>query len=266
MSLLVFRFIGGLAIGGSSVVAPMYIAEISPAAIRGRLVALSQFNVVAGILAAYFSNYVIAAMVGGPGVERWRWMLGIPAVPAALFFVFLLRIPESPRWLVKQHRREEAADVLRAGGQRRPRRPSSAEIAESLHEETVSADEPFFQRKYRKPILLAVMVAIVQPARRHQRADLLHARTSSRWPGRAAPARSLQSVVIGFTNLMFTMIAMTVIDRFGRKRLLLIGAVGTRRSAWASRPGRSTRGVGGTARAGQPARLHRVLRLLARVR
>src|SRR6185503_5633706 len=114
--LLLFRFIGGLAIGGSSVVAPMYIAEIAPAAIRGRLVALSQFNVVAGILAAYLSNYVIAATVGGPESNAWRVMLGIAALPAALFFVLVRRIPESPRWLVKQHRHEEATEVLRQVG------------------------------------------------------------------------------------------------------------------------------------------------------
>ena len=94
-SLLLFRFIGGLAIGASSVVAPMYIAEISPAALRGRLVALSQFNVVAGILAAYLSNYIIAALAGGPETDAWRWMLGVAAAPAVLFFVFLCGFPRA---------------------------------------------------------------------------------------------------------------------------------------------------------------------------
>lgn len=150
ISLLLFRLIGGLAIGASSVVAPMYIAEISPAAVRGRLVALSQFNVVAGILAAYFSNYIIASILGGAATTAWRWMLAVAAVPAVLFFVFLLRIPESPRWLVKQHRREEATDVLRLVGNEAPE-AVVREIADSLHEETVSAHEPFFQRKYLGP-------------------------------------------------------------------------------------------------------------------
>src|SRR5262249_29451733 len=156
--LLLFRLVGGLAIGGSSVVAPMYIAEIAPAALRGRLVALSQLNVVLGILAAYLSNYALAATLGGPESDAWRAMLGIAAVPAVLFYLLARTIPESPRWLVKQHHREEAASVLRRGGSE-DRAALVAEIAESLHEETVSADEPFFQTKYRKPILLAIMVA-----------------------------------------------------------------------------------------------------------
>jgi sugar porter (SP) family MFS transporter len=238
-SLIVFRCVGGLAIGASSVVAPMYIAEISPAAVRGRLVALSQLNVVAGILAAYFSNYVIAALAGGAASNAWRWMLGVPAVPAALFFVLVLRIPESPRWLVKQRRRAEAIEVLAAMGNERPEL-LAGEIADSLHEETVAGNEPFFQRKYAKPILLAVMVASFNQlaginALIYYTADIF----SMAGAGRASAL--LQAVIIGFTNLLFTMAAMTVIDRFGRRRLLLIGAVGLAAclglTAWAFRSG-----------------------------
>ena len=224
VSLLVFRFVGGLAIGGSSVVAPMYIAEIAPAAVRGRLVALSQFNVVAGILAAYLSNYIIATMVGGPESNAWRVMLGIAAVPAALFYVFVRRIPESPRWLVKQHRHGEAEDVLRRVGSEDAAALVS-EIAESLHEETVSADEPFFQRKYRRPILLAVMVATFNQLAGIN-ALIFYTADIFRMAGAGRSSALVQSVVIGFTNLLFTMAAMTVIDRFGRKRLLLVGAAG----------------------------------------
>jgi sugar porter (SP) family MFS transporter len=243
ISLLLFRFIGGLAIGASSVVAPMYIAEISPAAVRGRLVALSQFNVVAGILAAYFSNFIIASILGGAATAAWRWMLGVAAVPAVLFFVFLLRIPESPRWLVKQHRREEATDVLRLVGNEAPE-AVVREIADSLHEETVSAHEPFFQRKYLRPILLAVMVASFNQlaginALIYYTADIF------KMAGAERTSALLQSVIIGLTNLIFTMLAMSVIDRFGRKRLLLIGAVGLAAclslTAWAFHEG-----VGGT--------------------
>jgi sugar porter (SP) family MFS transporter len=223
-SLLLFRFIGGLAIGGSSVVAPMYIAEIAPAALRGRLVALSQFNVVLGILAAYLSNYALSAALGGPESEAWRVMLGIAAVPAVLFYLLARTIPESPRWLVKRHRREEAAEVLRRVGSEDPA-ALVAEIAESLHEETVAGDEPFFQWKYRKPILLAVMVASFNQlaginALIYYTADIFE------MAGAGRTDALVQSVVIGFTNLLFTMAAMTVIDRFGRKRLLLIGAAG----------------------------------------
>jgi sugar porter (SP) family MFS transporter len=224
LSLVVFRFVGGLAVGGSSVVAPMYIAEISPAASRGRLVALSQFNVVSGILAAYFSNYVIAVFVGGPESPAWRWMLGIEALPAAVFFLLLLRIPESPRWLVKQHRRDEATAVLRRVGHDDPA-ALVAEIGESLHVVHVSADEPLFQRKYRKPILLAIMIASFNQlaginALIYYTADIF------KMAGAERAGALLQSVVIGATNLAFTVIAMSVIDRFGRKRLLLVGAVG----------------------------------------
>jgi sugar porter (SP) family MFS transporter len=224
VSLLVFRFVGGLAIGGSSVVAPMYIAEIAPAAARGRLVALSQLNVVTGILFAYLSNYFVAQMVGGPETAAWRMMLGIPAVPAALFYLLLAGIPESPRWLVKKHRPEEAAQVLRRLGSDEPEK-LLAEIRESLHEETVAADEPLFQRKYKKPILLALMVATFNQlsginALIYYTADIFA------MAGAARASALLQSVIVGFTNLVFTLVAMTVIDRFGRKRLLLVGALG----------------------------------------
>jgi SP family xylose:H+ symportor-like MFS transporter len=224
LSLMVFRFIGGLGVGAASVVAPMYIAEISPPNLRGRLVALSQFNVVTGILAAYFSNYLIAAIVGGPESNAWRWMLGIEALPAAVFFLLVLRIPESPRWLVKQHRHAEASAVLGEMGNDRPE-ALVREIAESLHEESVSASEPLFQRKYGKPIMLAVMVASFNQlaginALIYYTADIF------KMAGAERTSALLQSVIIGFTNLVFTMLAMTVIDRFGRKRLLLIGAVG----------------------------------------
>jgi sugar porter (SP) family MFS transporter len=224
ISLLVFRFVGGLAIGGSSVVAPMYIAEIAPAAMRGRLVALSQLNVVTGILFAYLSNYFVAGMVGGPETSAWRIMLGIPAIPAALFYLFLVGIPESPRWLVKTHRPEEAAQVLRRLGSAEPEK-LLAEIRESLHEETVAVNEPLFQRKYRKPILLALMVATFNQlsginALIYYTADIFA------MAGAGRTSALLQSVIVGFTNLVFTLVAMTVIDRFGRKRLLLVGALG----------------------------------------
>jgi MFS transporter, SP family, xylose:H+ symportor len=242
-SLLVFRFVGGIGVGAASVVAPMYIAEISPAPLRGRLVAISQFNVVAGILAAYFSNYLIAGLVGGPESNAWRVMLGILAVPAAVFFVLALRIPESPRWLVKRHRRAEAESILGEMGNEQPAALVN-DIAESLHEESVSASEPLFQRKYGRPIALAVMVASFNQlaginALIYYTADIF------KMAGAARTSALLQSVIIGVTNLVFTLIAMSVIDRFGRKRLLLVGALGLTAclgvTAWAFH-----RGIGGT--------------------
>jgi sugar porter (SP) family MFS transporter len=180
--------------------------------------------VVTGILFAYLSNYFVAQMVGGPETAAWRMMLGIPAVPAALFYLLLAGIPESPRWLVKKHRPEEAAQVLRRLGSDEPEK-LLAEIRESLHEETVAADEPLFQRKYKKPILLALMVATFNQlsginALIYYTADIFA------MAGAARASALLQSVIVGFTNLVFTLVAMTVIDRFGRKRLLLVGALG----------------------------------------
>ena len=156
-SLLIFRLVGGLAIGGASVVAPLYIAEISPPHARGRLVAMSQFNIVVGLLVAYVSNFLIDRFTGS-NPECWRWMLGIVAVPSVLFFLFLLPIPESPRWLVEKHRRDEALTVLQKLGNA-DAAGVLREIVESLHEKTVGIDESFFRLKYIRPILLDFMVA-----------------------------------------------------------------------------------------------------------
>lgn len=223
-ALVAFRFLGGLAIGGSSVAAPMYIAEIAPPAVRGRLVALSQLNIVVGILVAYLSNSIVELAVGGPDSTAWRWMLGLPALPAAVFYALVLGVPESPRWLMKQGRRDEATAVLARVGT--PGVGAVAdEIAESLRRETVAADEPFFTAKYRRPILLALMIATFNQlsginALIYYTADIF----AMAGAGRASALG--QSVVIGVTNLVFTLLAMTVIDRVGRKRLLLIGSVG----------------------------------------
>lgn len=223
LSLLCFRFIGGLAIGGASVVSPMYIAEISPPHARGRLVAVSQLNVVAGILTAYFSNYVIAGLTTGDPIA-WRWMLGIVAAPAALFLLFLLPIPESPRWLTKRYRRDEALCILEKLGNDDAGLVLK-EIVESLHEETVGSDDPLFRRKYLKPILLAFMVASFNQLAGIN-AVIYYTADIFRMAGAGQTSALLQSVIIGLTNLIFTLIAMSVIDRFGRKKLLIIGAAG----------------------------------------
>jgi sugar porter (SP) family MFS transporter len=230
-SLVTFRLIGGLAIGGASVVSPMYIAEISPPHARGRLVAMSQWNIVAGLLVAEMSNYVIArfttSMANGVEVmdpSAWRWMLGIVAVPAVVFLFLLLPIPESPRWLVKRHRREEALDVLRKlGNEDAP--AVLQEIVDSLHEETVGADEAFFQRKYLRPILLAFMVASFNQLAGIN-AVLYYSADIFRMAGAGHTSALAQSVIIGLTNLIFTMVGMACIDRFGRRVLLIIGGFG----------------------------------------
>ena len=223
ITILIFRFIGGIAIGGASVVSPMYIAEISPPDIRGRLVATSQLNIVAGLLAAYVSNYIVLLLLPG-NQEAWRWMLGVLAVPSVLFLLLLLPIPESPRWLVKQHRREKALEVLKKLGND-DAEALVGDIVDSLHEETVGLDEAFLQRKYLKPILLAFMVASFNQLAGIN-AVLYYSVSIFRMAGAEQTGQFTQSIIIGMTNLIFTLIGLAVIDRFGRRKLMIVGAVG----------------------------------------
>src|SRR5580765_8584335 len=150
-----FRFIGGLAIGGSSVIGPMYIAEIAPAAKRGRLVGLFQFNIVAGILVAYLSNYLIGQLNLGP--EEWRWKLGVAVVPAVFFFFMLIGIPQSPRWLIRRGAIEEAREIFTRIGEPDPDR-EVADVVRSVENEDRTRIEPLFQHKYRLPIMLAIAI------------------------------------------------------------------------------------------------------------
>ena len=157
-SFMVFRLIGGLGVGGASVVAPLYVAEIAPARFRGRLVAMVQLNIVLGILLAYMSNFIIAGM--GLGAAEWRWMFGVEAVPALAFSLLLALNPRSPRWLVAQGRSGEAAQVLaQVGTDSGSVEHEIAAITESLAEAARFLKERFFQKKYLKPILLAVAIA-----------------------------------------------------------------------------------------------------------
>lgn len=222
--LILFRFIGGLGIGGSSVLGPMYIAEIAPAAWRGRLVGLFQFNVVAGILLAYLSNFLVG-LQHLPVDSDWRWKLGITALPAGLFFVMLFTIPRSPRWLAKKRRNEEARAVLQLTGDENWKRDLE-EIIASIDAEHGHADEPLFQRKYGLPIFLAISIGMFNQLSGIN-AILYYLNDIFAYGGFSRVSSDLQTVIVGLTNLIFTVIAMSVIDKFGRKRLLLIGAVGT---------------------------------------
>jgi len=232
-SLVAFRFIGGLGIGGSSVLGPMYIAEIAPAKWRGRLVGFFQFNIVAGILLAYFSNYVVGTM--GLGASEWRWKLGISAVPAALFFLMLFVIPRSPRWLVKKGRVAEARDVLKNIGEVNVE-SELQDIVRSVDLEHGLGSEHLFRwkhqfpflavSKYRFPIFLAVSIAMFNQLSGIN-AILYYLNDIFAKAGFSKVSGDLQSVAIGATNLLFTILAMSIIDRVGRKLLLLIGAVGT---------------------------------------
>lgn len=222
-SLVFFRLIGGLGIGGSSVLGPMYIAEIAPAKWRGRLVGFFQFNVVAGILLAYFSNYLLG--LANFGATEWRWKLGVSALPAILFFLLLFGIPRSPRWLVKKRRVDEARTVLQQIGEPNVEQELQ-HIVESIDVEHGHGDEPLFQWKHRLPIFLAVSIGMFNQLSGIN-AILYYLNDIFAKAGFSKVSGDLQAVAIGATNLLFTIIAMSVIDRLGRKTLLLVGAVGT---------------------------------------
>ncbi len=222
-SLIVARFLGGLAIGASSVLGPMYIAEIAPAQQRGRLVGFFQFNIVFGILLAYFSNYLIGA--AGFGDLEWRWKLGVAALPAALFSALLFSIPESPRWLAKQGRTAEAEEVLREIGDPNYKADMD-EIVQSLDRRHGLSDEPLFSRKYRFPIFLAVSLALFNQLSGIN-AVLYYLNYIFERAGFTKVSSDLQAVAVGATNLAATIVAMLLIDRAGRRKLLLVGSVGT---------------------------------------
>jgi MFS transporter, SP family, arabinose:H+ symporter len=220
--LILFRFIGGLGIGGSSVLGPVYIAEIAPGPWRGRLVGCFQINIVIGILVAYLSNYLIG--LAGLGAYEWRWQLGVAAGPAILFLAMLFGIPQSPRWLVTKNRVEEAAEVLL-----RLRSGSAIyelkDIMKSVHPEKHKGSERLFQLNYIKPIFLAVSVAMFNQLA-GVNAILYYLNDIFAMAGFGKLSSDLQAVAIGAMNLVATFVAMVLIDRIGRRMLLLIGSVG----------------------------------------
>jgi sugar porter (SP) family MFS transporter len=221
-ALIFFRFIGGLGIGGSSVLGPMYIAEMAPPKWRGRLVGSFQVNVVAGILLAYLSNFLIARLQLGEA--EWRWQLGISAVPALLFLVALFGIPRSPRWLAMQSNLKEALQVLRLSGVEDPQQQLD-DIVASIHLERSSPADRLFSRQYRFPVFLAITVGMFCQLSGIN-AILYYLNDIFAMAGASKISGDLQAVAVGATNLVATLLAMTMIDRFGRKKLLLVGTVG----------------------------------------
>jgi len=220
-SILLFsRFLGGVAIGAASVMSPMYIAEISPARLRGRLVAVAQFNIVLGILVAFFSNYLLV----NTGSNNWRWMFGVEAFPAALFFILLFFVPESPRWLVKQSRINEAEIVLQQTGAKNVKQELT-KIVNSLKEEAGEIFTKLFQKKYVFAIICALLLAAFNQLTGIN-VIMYYAPMIFEKAGSGTSEAMLQAVAVGVTNLLFTILAMFFIDRFGRKTLLLIGALG----------------------------------------
>ena len=221
-ALMVFRLIGGLGIGGSSVLGPVYIAELAPAKWRGRMVGLFQINVVVGILLAYLSNYLISLLNLGP--TQWRWQLGVAGIPSFFFLLMLFRIPRSSRWLVTRNRTDEALAILSMMGS-----PDSEtelrEIMDSIHMERGMASESLFKREYRLPIFLAVSIGLFNQLAGIN-AILYYSNYIFASAGFSQLSSSLQTVLVGLMNLAATLLGMSLIDKLGRKTLLLIGSVG----------------------------------------
>src|ERR1700729_854063 len=204
---MAFRFIGGLGIGASSVLAPVYIAELAPAKLRGRLVGMFQINIVVGILLAYFSNYCIARL--GLGAFEWRWQLGIAAAPALLFFIMLFGIPQSPRWLATQHRVEESRNVLKLLGSSNYE-AELTEIVDSIHLEKSQGSEPLFSRKFRYPIFLAIATGVFNQLAGIN-AILYYLPSIFMAAGFSKLSGDLQAVAIGAMNLCAPLLASTLI-------------------------------------------------------
>lgn len=211
-----FRIIGGLAVGASSVVAPMYISEIAPAALRGRLAGSFQLNIVAGIFIAFLTNFLFEGM----GDDAWRWMLGVMVIPAVLFWILLRVIPESPRWLVLNGRDGEAIPIM----QKLKEKDVPAAI-QAMRDSVKEHKEVLFQKRYAKPIFYAVLLAMFNQLSGIN-AILYYAPRIFELAGFSKSDSYAQPIYVGAANLIFTLLAMSIIDKFGRKKLLLIGAIG----------------------------------------
>lgn len=223
LSLMVFRFIGGLAIGASSVLGPVYIAELAPARWRGRMVATFQLNVVLGILLAYVSNYLIRTL--HLGATEWRWQVGVAAVPAVGFLVLLFGIPRSPRWSASRHEFDDALKILQLMGDPDPQTELD-EIRAALKQEHASAHESVMQWKYRYPLFLAISIGAFNQLTGIN-AILYYLPNIFASAGFSQISGDQQAILIGITNFIFTILGMSAIDRIGRKTLLLLGAAGT---------------------------------------
>lgn len=220
-SFMIFRFVGGLGVGASSVAAPIYIAEISPAHLRGRLVALFQFNVVFGILTAYVSNYFWADI----GENAWRWMLGVEAFPALIYAVMVLFVPQSPRWLMYKKGMTEKARLILSKIDPKNVDESITAIEQSIQAKESTGTERFFSRKYGLPIMLAFLIAFFNQMAGIN-AIIYYAPRIFEMVGLTRGSALLSTAGMGLINLFFTTLGIAMIDRFGRKTLMLIGSFG----------------------------------------
>lgn len=220
-SFLFFRLIGGFGVGASSVTAPMYISEVSPASHRGKLVAMFQANVVLGILIAYLSNYLLQ----DAGDYAWRWMLGMEAFPALFFLITILYVPESPRWLIiKKGKVKEAENIFAAISPATAQAEVKAIVDDHANSLTIKA-EKLFSKKHQLPVTLAILFAVFNQVSGIN-AIIYYAPRIFEMTGAGPRSALLSTLGIGIVNFAFTMIAMFFIDRFGRKKLMYIGSVG----------------------------------------
>ncbi|MDP2884761.1 MAG: sugar porter family MFS transporter [Ignavibacteria bacterium] len=218
---VVFRFIGGIAVGTASMLSPMYISEISPAAKRGSLVSLNQLAIVIGILVAFFSNYILASV----GDNNWRWMLAVMGVPALFFFVTLLFIPESPRWLVQKGKKTEAYSILERINGTEPATVEMKAVEQSIAKEEKGSYKEVFSKKMRPLIRMGIVVAVFSQVTGINSimyyAPMIFAKT-----GIGIGDSLMQTIAVGGVNLIFTFVAIKYIDKFGRKPLLIAGCTG----------------------------------------
>jgi len=214
-----FRFLGGIGVGASTIAAPAYVSEISPAKDRGRLVALYQFNIVLGILIAFLSNYLLRNV----GENAWRWMIGVEAFPAFIYTLLVFTVPKSPRWLISKHRNAEARKVLEVIN---PEGDVEALMLEIKTEsESHIEGENIFMKKYRFPLMLAFLIAFFNQFSGIN-AFLYYAPRIFEEAGLGQSTALLSSIGIGVTNLVFTLLGVYLIDRLGRKTLMYIGSIG----------------------------------------
>jgi len=221
---IIGRFIGGLAVGGASVVTPMYISEVAPPKLRGRLVATAQFAIVLGILVSFFSNFIIDSL--GDNENKWRWMFLFGVIPSAVFFALLFLIPRSPRWLVKTGRLEEAKrTIVKVNNSQSGPDELIKEIQDSLDTEALSHYSVLFRKPYFKLVLIGIGVGMFNQLSginivNYYSTDIF------REAGFSGESAFYQTVLVGITNLVFTMVGMSLIDKFGRKFLLYCGGIG----------------------------------------
>ncbi len=214
-----FRFLGGLGVGASTIAAPAYVSEIAPAKDRGRLVGLYQFNIVLGILIAFLSNYLLRNV----GENAWRWMMGVEAIPAFIYTIFVLAVPESPRWLISKSRTGEAKKVMAIINPGADIEKLMTEI--KTENSFVDKEEHIYTKKYRFPLMLAFLIAFFNQFSGIN-AFLYYAPRIFQEAGLGESTALLSSIGIGVVNLVFTLMGIFLIDRLGRKVLMYIGSVG----------------------------------------